>query len=117
MRPLDVQQIGEELAVKWADGSESFVLLEKLRRHCPCAGCRGEKDILGNIYKDPPRPLAPQAFHLRAITRVGAKFHVCPAAGVGGNRNPVRRKEAGGALEDVLLAGHAGPANHAVLTL
>ena len=72
MRPLDIQQIGEELAIKWADGSESFVPLEKLRRHCPCAGCRGEKDILGNIYKDPPRPLAPQASHLRAITRVGA---------------------------------------------
>ena len=72
MRPLDIQQIGEELAIKWADGSESFVPLEKLRRHCPCAGCRGEKDILGNIYKDPPRPLAPQAFHLRAITGVGS---------------------------------------------
>ncbi len=72
MRPVDIQQIGEELAIKWADGSESFVVLEKLRRHCPCAGCRGEKDILGNVYKDPPRPLAPQAFHLRAITSVGS---------------------------------------------
>ena len=72
MRPVDIQQIGEELAIKWADGSESFVVLEKLRRHCPCAGCRGEKDILGNVYKDPPRPLAPQAFHLRAFTSVGS---------------------------------------------
>ncbi len=78
MRPLDIQQIGEELAIKWADGSESFVPLEKLRRHCPCAGCRGEKDILGNVYKDPPRPLAPQAFHLRAITRVGS-YGIQPA--------------------------------------
>ena len=78
MRPLDIQQIGEELAIKWADGSESFVVLEKLRRHCPCAGCRGEKDILGNVYKDPPRPLAPQAFHLRAITRVGS-YGIQPA--------------------------------------
>ncbi len=32
MRPRDIQAIGTELAVKWDDGSESFIPLEVLRR-------------------------------------------------------------------------------------
>jgi DUF971 family protein len=71
MRPLDIQQIGEEIAIKWEDGSESFVRLEKLRRHCPCAGCKGEMDIMGNLYKNPDRPLSPKAFQLQKLTMVG----------------------------------------------
>jgi len=39
MRPLDIQQIGKELAIKWDDGDESFIPLEALRRCCPCAEC------------------------------------------------------------------------------
>ena len=71
MVPLDIQQIGQELAIKWEDGSESFVPLEKLRRHCPCAACRGEVDIMGNLYKGPERPLTAQAFQLRGLARIG----------------------------------------------
>jgi DUF971 family protein len=71
MRPLDIQQIGAELAVKWADGTESFIGLEKLRRHCPCAGCKGEVDILGNVYRGPDRPLKPEAFALVRVVPVG----------------------------------------------
>jgi DUF971 family protein len=71
MRPVDIQQIGEELAVKWDDGSEGFVRLEALRRACPCAGCKGEVDIMGNLYKGPDAPLTPVAFQLRKITSVG----------------------------------------------
>jgi DUF971 family protein len=71
MRPLDIQQIGEELAVKWDDGSESFIPLERLRRCCPCAGCKGEVDIMGNLYKNPDRPLSAPAFRLVRIERVG----------------------------------------------
>ena len=68
---LDIQQIGQELAVKWDDGSESFIPLEKLRRHCPCAGCKGEVDIMGNLYRNPERPLTAEAFSLLRIDRVG----------------------------------------------
>ena len=71
MRPVDIQQIGNELAIKWADGVESFVKLEALRRACPCAGCKGEVDIMGNLYKNPDRPLAPSAFQLTRIANVG----------------------------------------------
>jgi len=71
MQPADVQQIGEELAIKWEDGSESFISLEKLRRACPCAGCKGEMDVMGNLYKGPERPLTSAAFRLVRLERVG----------------------------------------------
>ena len=82
MRPTDIQPIGEELAIKWEDGSESFVRLEKLRRHCPCAGCKGEVDIMGNLYKGPDKPLPPSAFQLMSIDNVGA-YAVQPIWGDG----------------------------------
>ena len=71
MRPVDVQTIGKELALKWDDGGESFILLEKLRRACPCAGCKGEMDVMGKVYKSPERPLSPAAFQLVRLERVG----------------------------------------------
>jgi DUF971 family protein len=71
MKPVDIQAIGEELAVKWEDGSESFIALEKLRRHCPCAGCKGEVDVMGNVYKNPDRPLSAEAFRLIRVAQVG----------------------------------------------
>src|ERR1022692_4675184 len=71
MRPSDVQQIGNELAIKWDDGTESFILFEKLRRACPCAGCKGEVDVMGNLYKNPDRPLSANAFQLIRLEPVG----------------------------------------------
>jgi DUF971 family protein len=71
MRPLDIQQIGDELAIKWDDHSESFIKLEKLRRLCPCAGCNGEKDIFGNLYKNPARPYSAKSFQLARLAYVG----------------------------------------------
>jgi DUF971 family protein len=71
MRPLDVQPVADQLAIKWDDGSETFVSLEKMRRHCPCASCAGETDIMGNVYKGPNRPLGPDAFRLVRISNVG----------------------------------------------
>ena len=71
MRPVDIQPIGEELAIKWDDGTESYVRLETLRRHCPCAACKGEMDVMGNVYKGPEKPLSPQAFQLKHVGSVG----------------------------------------------
>jgi DUF971 family protein len=82
MKPLDIQQIGRELAVKWADGTESFLSLETLRRACPCAGCKGETDIMGNLYKNPDRPLGPNAFELVRLTSVGG-YAIQPVWGDG----------------------------------
>ena len=71
MRPVDLQTIGDELAIKWDDGSEGFIKLERLRRACPCAGCKGEQDIFGQVYKLPDRPLTAQAAQLRRLAFVG----------------------------------------------
>jgi len=84
MRPLDIQQIGNELAIKWNDGGESFISLEQLRRSCPCAGCKGETDILGNLYKNPEQPLTPKAFELVKILSVGG-YAIQPAWADGHN--------------------------------
>ena len=71
MRALDIQPIGNELAVKWDDGGESFIPLEKLRRYCPCAGCKGEVDVLGNLHRGSDVTLPPAAFDLVRIACVG----------------------------------------------
>src|SRR5215471_4313544 len=78
MQPLDIQPIGDELAIKWDDGTETFIALEKLRRHCPCAGCKGEMDVMGNVYKGPEQPLTPRSFQLRGVTRIGS-YGIQPA--------------------------------------
>lgn len=67
----DVQVIGTELAVKWRDGTETFVSLETLRRFCPCAACLGEKDIFGTVYKAPERPYGRGAFEIERWVPVG----------------------------------------------
>jgi DUF971 family protein len=69
---LDITPFPTDLAVKWEDGREDFIPWETLRRFCPCAGCMGEKDIMGNVYKAPDRPYAAKAFALRRIDPIGS---------------------------------------------
>jgi DUF971 family protein len=51
LEPANIQQIGDQLAIVWNDGEESYFDLEMLRRACPCAACGGEPDVLGNIAR------------------------------------------------------------------
>jgi DUF971 family protein len=46
---VKVDQVGDQVALLWSDGMESFFGLEQLRRSCPCAVCQGEADVLGMI--------------------------------------------------------------------
>jgi DUF971 family protein len=78
MKPANIEHIGHELAIKWDDGTETFIPLEKLRRGCPCAGCKGEMDVMGNLYKAPEKPLTPPAFKLMRIQHVGG-YAIAPA--------------------------------------
>ncbi len=71
MKPLKVEPIGQELAIRWDDGAESFIPLETLRRACPCAGCKGETDVMGKVYKGPESPLTPAAFTLARLMPIG----------------------------------------------
>ena len=62
--------VGEELAIRWNDGRESYFSLEQLRRRCPCATCAGEKGILGEVYRSETR-LSPESFQLLKCAVVG----------------------------------------------
>lgn len=68
--PTTIQQIGDELAIAWNDGSESYLRLEALRRACPCAGCGGEPDVLGHVVR-PEVKYTPASFELRGWQIVG----------------------------------------------
>ena len=70
LEPTNIQQIGDELAISWNDGMESFIKLETLRRACPCAGCGGEPDVLGNITR-PHLTYSNKSFHLLGFDLVG----------------------------------------------
>ena len=69
--PKTIQPLGDELAIAWGDGAESYVKLSTLRRLCPCAGCAGEADLLGRLAKGPEKPLTSESFKVRATAPVG----------------------------------------------
>jgi len=69
--PKDILFLGSDLVLVWDDGREDYIPLEKLRRACPCAMCKGEKDLFGNVYKGPDRPYTPASFQMAAWRRVG----------------------------------------------
>jgi DUF971 family protein len=48
--PAKVELIGQEVAIVWDDGRESYYPFEKLRAASPSAANLGERDILGNQY-------------------------------------------------------------------
>jgi DUF971 family protein len=68
--PLNIHlKKSESLTISWADGSQSMYPLQFLRKNCPCAGCRGERDLLG-------RQLMPivSTVHDGPITATGAEL-------------------------------------------
>ena len=81
LSPTQVQTIGDQLAISWNDGSESFFLLEELRRPCPCAACGGEPDILGNVDR-PEVTYTERSFDLVRLGYVGG-YAVQPLWGDG----------------------------------
>jgi len=62
--------IGNELAIAWADGEESYISLEALRKACPCAHCQGEPDATGKLIR-PIVQLSLESFILRKYELVG----------------------------------------------
>lgn len=63
--PVNIQIIGDEVAIAWDDGAETFIRCERLRAASPSAANLGERDILGNQYGgDGPR-------HFPGVTVVG----------------------------------------------
>lgn len=70
MAPEQIQVIGDELAIRWNDSSETYLPLEFLRRACPCAGCGGEPDVLGRVVR-PEVTHTPASFRLLGYQLVG----------------------------------------------
>ena len=70
LEPRNIQQIGDEVAIAWNDGTESFLKLERLRRACPCAACGGEPDVLGNLWR-PHVTYTEKSFQLAGFDLVG----------------------------------------------
>ena len=55
-KPKSIVFLGENIAINWDDGSESFISNRMLREHCPCSSCNGEVDVFGNIYVGKKKP-------------------------------------------------------------
>lgn len=82
MSPVDVQIIGEYLALRWGDGQEKILSFQALRNACPCAGCKGETDIMGQLHKGPTVVVPPSGFQLKRLIPVGS-YGVQPVWGDG----------------------------------
>jgi DUF971 family protein len=81
LQPAAIQKIGGELAIAWNDGVENFFPLEFLRRHCPCATCGGEPDVMGNVAR-PVNEYSARSFDLAGWQMVGG-YAVQPKWGDG----------------------------------
>jgi DUF971 family protein len=63
--------VNDLLLIQWSDGSESIIALDRLRDNCPCAGCAGETDVFGTVYKGPPQKKTPASYQVIHIEPVG----------------------------------------------
>ncbi|MFT5192537.1 MAG: DUF971 family protein [Verrucomicrobiales bacterium] len=50
VRPDDIQMIGDEVALRWSDGSEDYFKMELLRARSPSAENIGERDLTGKLH-------------------------------------------------------------------
>ena len=70
MRPKTIEVVNTVFAVIWEDGHESYYDFETLRRHCPCALCKGEANVMVE-YKPPPQRYTPQSFEMKRWEYIG----------------------------------------------
>jgi len=98
LSPLNIAAIGDEIAIAWNDGKESYIPLKALRESCPCAACCGEPDAMGNVLR-PEVHHTPASYELRGWQLIGG-YAFQPAWGDGHSTGlytfPYLRKLAGG---------------------
>jgi DUF971 family protein len=69
LRPLSIRKDGDDrLAIEWNDGHRSVHTWQHLRKSCPCAGCREERD-------KPPDP-----FHILTGAELAPKGPIRPVS-------------------------------------
>lgn len=81
MTPKNIQVIHRTFAIVWDDGREDYFELENLRRACPCAGCRGEANVLSPA-RPAPQNYTPASFELAGWQLIGG-YGVQPRWGDG----------------------------------
>lgn len=57
--PKTIQAIGNEIAIAWDDGIESFYPMDLLRALSPSAENVGERDLLGQVHGGSPQTKFP----------------------------------------------------------
>ena len=62
--------IGNEIALAWNGGGETYLGFKQLRQACPCAACQGEPDVTGKILV-PKVVYTDKSFELRRHQIVG----------------------------------------------
>tara|TARA_B110000438_G_scaffold217525_1_gene210264 strand:+ start:1173 stop:1487 length:315 start_codon:yes stop_codon:yes gene_type:complete len=67
----DYEILNDLLLVNFSDESEVVIPLRLLRDRCPCAGCEGETDALGNLYKSTPQAKTDASYELIQVLPVG----------------------------------------------
>jgi len=55
LHPVDIQLIGNIVAIRWSDDREDFYPMDQLRAASPSAETQGEPDIFGRIHGKDPR--------------------------------------------------------------
>lgn len=68
VRPLKIRREGDDrLVIEWSDGATGQATWDKLRRECPCANCREEREKPADPFRilserevaaGAPRPVA-----------------------------------------------------------
>lgn len=53
LRPEEITAVGEEIAIRWNDGSEDYLKMDFLRSRSPSAENVGEYDLVGNPILKP----------------------------------------------------------------
>ena len=66
-----VMAVGDEVAIVWADGHESYYAGAGLRTACTCAACKGEQHLFGRKTLPVLRRLSGDAFLPVAARLVG----------------------------------------------
>lgn len=55
LKPEQITAVGEELAIRWSDGSEAYLRMDFLRSRSPSAENLGEYDLVGRPIIEPKR--------------------------------------------------------------
>lgn len=76
LKPLALRRDGDRLIIDWSDGVRCFYPWAHLRKSCPCAGCREERETPPDPFKilKPEQlvPLTPTA--MSAVGRYAYKI-------------------------------------------